>query len=124
MRAGAHVEVVLRRGDVELLKEALGQRGVVVLAAVHQHVLDAALRMGIVVLRDCGHERRDLHEVGPGADHREYFHESADMMRPLTDLRMPVPLDSRVLVGRALRGRDLSAQPSSAWTASSAVLIW
>jgi hypothetical protein len=50
----------------ELLEEDLRHRLVVVLAGVHQHVLELVAALG-----QAADDRRDLHEVGPRAHDRE-----------------------------------------------------
>ena len=96
-------------------------RRVVVLAGVHQDVLDRP-RAVLRVARDRVHQRRDLHEVGPGADDGEELHQWLSApRRPRTDLRMPTALAIAPVVGRGCHGS--SGNVSTASTASSAVAV-
>ncbi len=63
--AGADFEVVLRMTDAEVLEERIGHVVIVVLAGVHDHMLD------IRTPRQLPLQRRELHEVGTGADDGE-----------------------------------------------------
>ena len=62
------LEIEVRRMDLQIPEEALGHRGVVVLAGVHER------RGERRPTRHLPNERRDLHEVGARADDAEDVH--------------------------------------------------
>ena len=66
VRAGAHLEVQVGRGQPQVGEEPVAHRRVVVLAGVHEHGARHAR-----VARERGEQRRHLHEVGPCADDAE-----------------------------------------------------
>ena len=66
MRARPDIEHVIRLADPQLLEEHARHGVVVMLAGVHEHVLE-----GIGTPRELGDDRGGLHEVRPGSDDRE-----------------------------------------------------
>src|SRR4029079_7658359 len=98
------------------------QRRIVVLAGVHEDVLHGPRARLLVVGRDRVHERRDLHEVGAGADDRKQLHQWLSApRRPRTDFRMPAALAIVPVVGICCHGS--SGSFSTASTASGAVAV-
>jgi hypothetical protein len=65
LRGDAEVQIRLR--PLELLEEHVRQPAVVVLAGVHEHVLD-------VGVRDEAEEEAEPNELGPRPDHRHELH--------------------------------------------------
>ncbi len=66
VRAGSHVEQMVRCSDPELLEEDVGHRGVVVLPGVDEGGLEL-----LRPVRERTEDRPHLHEVGPGPDDRQ-----------------------------------------------------
>jgi hypothetical protein len=67
VRARPDVEHEVRLADLELLEEDLRHRVVVVLAGVHQHLLEL-----VGTPAELGHDRDGLHEVGARPDNRKH----------------------------------------------------
>ncbi len=67
MRAGADAQMVIGLRQIEFLEENVGERRVVVLARVHQHLIAPASQLST--------EGGSLDELGAGADDGDDFHE-------------------------------------------------
>ena len=121
-RADAEIEVGLR--DAELGEEDVGHRRVVVLAGVHDEVLDA--RAAGVRGGDRAADRRELHELRARADHLHQAHRlrarlasALGDMPPLAPVLAPAGLAAG-LAGRAVVAAEVEADAAPAHPAAHA----
>ena len=75
MSSGAHLQIYIRGGNLQLLKKHIGHAGVVMLAGMYQTVFDHALSVHTraVVRGHCSDKRGHLHKIWPGTGYKEQF---------------------------------------------------
>src|SRR5438270_2096162 len=71
----SHLEIDIRRWNLQFTKKNIGHLGVVMLARMHEAVFDDALSVHtlMVVCGYCSDQRSHLHEIWPRSSHKEQF---------------------------------------------------
>jgi hypothetical protein len=70
---GAHLQVYIRRRNVQFAEEDLGHVDVIVLSGMDDGLTDSSVR------RQCAHYRRRLHKIGPRAYYLKNVHANQDL---------------------------------------------